>query len=193
MKKGESQQSPVAIERRRNARRQRLKAIGKDSLLASILAAFALWAHFASGLPVFSADGDLEPTWPAFKEKYDGENFGADGYFTRAVQNGFNIVQNTPKYAPRFTRRTAADYPNSCGHCHTPEALAVAFTTSDRFDKDLGKRVSFEERVMRCYVKHLDGFVPTIYDPAVRDIRIFARLVAHNLQLGEGSTAPVAQ
>jgi len=40
---------------------------------------------------------------------------------------------------------------------------------------------------MRCYATHLDGFVPTIYDPAVRDIRIFARMVAHHLQLGEGA------
>jgi len=40
--------------------------------------------------------------------------------------------------------------------------------------------------VMRCYAGRLDGFIPTIYDPAVRDIRIFARMVAHHLQLGEG-------
>ena len=40
---------------------------------------------------------------------------------------------------------------------------------------------------MRCYAKQLDGFVPTIYDPAIRDIRIFSRMVAHDLKLVEGS------
>src|SRR5258706_13550389 len=48
---------------------------------------------------------------------------------------------------------------------------------SDRFDAGLGRRMSFEERVMRCYAGHMDGFVPTLYDPAVRDIRILARAV----------------
>jgi hypothetical protein len=33
----------------------------------------------------------------------------------------------------------------------------------------------------------MNGFVPTIYDPAVRDIRILARAIAHHLQLGEGA------
>jgi hypothetical protein len=33
----------------------------------------------------------------------------------------------------------------------------------------------------------MDGFVPTIYDPAVRDIRLLARAVAHHLQLSEGA------
>jgi hypothetical protein len=179
--------APDFVERRRIARIERLKAIGRDVALAAAVAAVVVWAHFWSGLPVFSSHGSIEPGWAEFNRKYDGENFGADGYFTRAVQNGYNIIYNTPKHAPRFTRRTAADRPNSCGDCHTPEALAIAFASSDRFDRTLKRRISFEERVMRCYVKHLDGFVPTIYDPAVRDIRIFARLVAHRMQLGEGS------
>lgn len=137
---------------------------------------------------MFSSQVTIEPGWADFSLKYGGETFGADGYFTRAVQNGYNILHNTPEHAARFTRRTRADQPNSCADCHSPEALAFAFVASDRFDPALQQRVSFEERVMRCYVKHLDGFVPTIYDPAVRDVRIFARLVAHRLQLGEGST-----
>jgi hypothetical protein len=58
---------------------------------------------------------------------------------------------------------------------------------SDRFDATLGKRMSFEERVMRCYAGPMDGFVPTLYDPAVRDIRILARAIAHHLQLSEGA------
>ena len=40
---------------------------------------------------------------------------------------------------------------------------------------------------MRCYAGRLDGFVPTLYDPAVRDLRILARAVAHPLQLSEGA------
>ena len=51
----------------------------------------------------------------------------------------------------------------------------------------LGKRVSFEERIMRCYAGPMEGFVPTLYDPAIRDIRILARAVAHHLQLSEGA------
>jgi hypothetical protein len=33
----------------------------------------------------------------------------------------------------------------------------------------------------------MGGFVPTTYDPAVRDIRLLARAVAHHLQLSEGA------
>jgi hypothetical protein len=36
----------------------------------------------------------------------------------------------------------------------------------------------------------MDGFVPTLYEPAVRDIRILARAVAHHLQLREGARKP---
>ena len=64
-----------------------------------------------------------------------------------------------------------------------PERPGVA----DRFDPALGRRVSFEERVMRCYAGPMNGFVPTLYDPAVRDLRILARAVAHHLGLGEGA------
>ena len=178
---------PNFVERRRRARSERLKAILRDLLLAAGIASVALWAHLWSGLPVFSAHGSVEPGWPEFSAKYGGESFGADGYFTRAAQNGYNILYNTPKHASRFTRKGADQHPNSCVHCHTPEAIAISFASSDRFDTRIGRRISFEERVMRCYVNHLDGYVPTIYDPAVRDIRILARLVAHRMQLAEGS------
>jgi hypothetical protein len=67
------------------------------------------------------------------------------------------------------------------------EDFAHAFVNSDRFDAKLGKRVSFEDRIRRCYSRAMDGFVPTIYDPALRDIRLLARAVAHHLQLGEGA------
>jgi len=50
--------------------------------------------------------------------------------------------------------------------------------------------VSFEERVMRCLAGPLDGYVPTLYDPTVRDLRTLARAVAHHLQLSEGALKP---
>jgi hypothetical protein len=65
--------------------------------------------------------------------------------------------------------------------------LAYSFVNSDRFVAKLGVRVSFEDHVRRCYARSMQGFVPTIYDPAVRDIRLLARAVAHHLQLGEGA------
>jgi hypothetical protein len=34
------------------------------------------------------------------------------------------------------------------------------------------------------------GYAPTIYDPAVRDLRLLARAVAHHLDLGEGARRP---
>jgi hypothetical protein len=40
---------------------------------------------------------------------------------------------------------------------------------------------------MRCFAERMDGFVPTLYDPTVRDLRILARAVAHHLQLSEGA------
>jgi hypothetical protein len=64
--------------------------------------------------------------------------------------------------------------------------------SSDRFDAALGRRVSFEERVMRCLAGRLDGFVPTLYDPTLRDLRVFARAVAHHLQLSEGALRTTA-
>jgi hypothetical protein len=177
--------SPVR-ERRRAARRARLVVVLRAALAAGLVVAFVLWAHIGSGRPAFSPRVSAEPGWAAFRDAYGVEAFGHDGYFVRAVQNGYNLVHHTHKYAWRFTRKGALDHPNACSDCHSAEALARAFATSDRFDARLGRRMSFEERVMRCYVGHLDGFVPTIYDPAVRDIRIFARMIAHHLQLGEG-------
>ena len=146
-----------------------------------------LWAHFGSGLPPFRAEVSPEAGWEGFRRAYGIAHFGADGHFVRAVQNGYNLVHHTPKYAPRFTRRTEADRVNACVSCHTVEALAYSFVNSDRFDERAGKRMSFEDQVRRCYAESLDGVVPTLYDPAVRDIRLLARAVAHHLQLGEGA------
>ena len=162
------------------ARRGTLAALGA-------IAGIVLWAHLGSGLPVFRSQIPVEPGWEKFRADYDVSYFGDDGQFVRAVQHGYNLVFYTYKYAPRFTRKKAGDQASSCSACHTAQDLAYAFVNSDRFDPRLGKRVAFEERVQWCFAASVDGFVPTIYDPAVRDIRLFARAVAHHLQLGEGA------
>lgn len=152
-----------------------------------LIVAFVLWAHFGSGIATFHSQVKSAPGWDRFRESYGLDGFGEDSYFVRAAQNGYNIFYFTHRYAWRFTRTTARDAVNSCAACHTPEDMAYAFVNSDRFDSRLGRRLSFEESVMRCYAEHMDGFVPTLYDPAIRDLRILARSVAHHLQLGEGA------
>ena len=164
----------------RGARVRRLAALG-------VIVAFVLWAQFGSGLAVFRADVSPEPGWEKFRTDYGIDYFGHDGQFVRAVQNGYNLFFHTHKYAARFTRKDAGDKVNACGSCHSADDLAYSFVSSDRFDGRIGKRLSFEDRVRRCYVASVDGFVPTVYDPAVRDIRLMARAVAHHLQLSEGA------
>jgi hypothetical protein len=148
---------------------------------------FVVWAHFGSGYRVFRPHGTVAPGWQQFKAAYGLDDFGHDGYFVRAAQHGYNLFRFTYEYGARFTRKTAGDAVNACASCHTVEDLAYGFVNSDRFDPKLGKRVSFEERVMRCYAGPMNGFVPTLYDPAVRDLRVLARAVAHHLQLTEGT------
>ena len=160
---------------------------GKTWVLVGLMAGFVLWAHWASGIRVFRSEVVSEPGWEQFRADYRVTHFGEDGQFVRAVQNGYNLVFYTHQYAPRFTRKTAGDRPNACAGCHTAEDLAYAFVNSDRVDPKTAKRMSFEDRVRWCYANSMDGFVPTIYDPAVRDIRLLARAVAHHLQLREGA------
>ena len=156
-------------------------------LPVAAIAAFVLWAHFGSGIQVFRSHVSSAPGWEQFRVAYGADDFGADGYFTRAVQNGYNLFYFTPEYGRRFTRKSARDAVHSCAGCHTPEDLAYGFVNSDRFDAKLGRRISFEEHVMRCYAGPMNGFVPTLYDPAIRDIRLLARVIAHHLQLSEGA------
>ncbi|MGB5079495.1 MAG: hypothetical protein WBO23_01995 [Burkholderiales bacterium] len=158
---------------------------------AVVIAGFVLWAHLGSHLPVFRPHVSLEPAWEQFQAAYRVNDFGEDGHFVRAARNGYNVFSFTHKYAWRFTRKTVTDRINACASCHTPEDMAYGFVNSDRFDSGLGRRVSFEERIMRCFAGPMDWFVPTLYDPTVRDLRIFARAVAHHLQLSEG--APKAE
>lgn len=159
----------------------------KPASKVTFIIAFVLWAHLGSGIQVFRAGVSSEPGWEKFRADYRVDEFGDDGNFVRAVKNGYNLIYHTHKYAQRFTRETANGNVDSCASCHTTEDFAYSFVNSDRFDPKLGKKVSFEEQVMRCYAGSMNGFVPTIYDPAVRDIRLLARLVAHRLQLGEGA------
>jgi hypothetical protein len=164
---------------------------GRDNAIAiGVIVAFVLWAHFGSGITVFRSHVAAEPGWDKFRTDYRVGYFGDDGQFVRAVQNGYNLFYHTYKYASRFTRKSASDPGNTCASCHTAEDLAYGFVNSDRFDPKLGKRMSFEDRVRWCYAGSMDGFVPTIYDPAVRDIRLLARAIAHHLQLSEGARKP---
>lgn len=174
----------AAIERKPRTRttaaqRRALAVIGA-------IVAFVLWAHFGSGVPVFRSQVQSEPGWERFRTEYGIDYFGDDGQFVRAVQNGYNLVHFTHKHAPRFTRPIAGGA-SACADCHTAVDLAYSFVNSDRFDPQHGKRISFEDAVRRCYARSMVGFAPTVYDPAVRDIRLLARAVAHHLQLGEGA------
>lgn len=155
--------------------------------VAAALLAFVLWAHFGSGFAVFHSRATYAPGWERFRAAYGVERFGPDSYFVRAVQNGYSLFYFTHESGRRFTRKRAADAVNACAGCHTVEDLAYSFVSSDRFDERLGRRLSFEDRIMRCYAGPMEGFVPTLYDPAVRDLRILARAVAHHLQLSEGA------
>ncbi len=159
----------------------------KTLLMVAVIVGFVLWVHFASGIRVFQSETVSEPGWDKFRTEYRINHYGEDGQFVRAVQNGYNLVHFTHKYASRFTRKSAGAHASSCAACHTPEDLAYGFVNSDRLDPKLGKRVSFEDRVRWCYAGSMDGFVPTLYDPAVRDIRLLARAIAHHLQLSEGA------
>lgn len=165
----------------------RFAPAARSLVSVALVAVFVLWAHFGSHVPAFRAHVSAEPGWDGFAKSYGVTEFGQDGHFVRAAQNGYNVFFYTHKYAWRFTRRTAAQAQNACASCHTPEDMAYGFVNSDRFDATLGRRLSFEEHVMRCLAGHMDGFVPTLYDPTIRDLRIFARAIAHHLQLGEGA------
>ncbi|HZM46158.1 MAG TPA: hypothetical protein VFC14_15085 [Burkholderiales bacterium] len=159
----------------------------KTPAMVALVVGFVLWAHFGSHLAVFRSHVTLERGWKDFRAAYSVDDFGEDGHFVRAAQSGYNVFFLTHKYAARFTRKTGVDRINACAGCHTAEDMAYAFVNSDRFDTRLGRRVSFEERVMRCFAGPMNGFVPTLYDPTVRDLRILARAVAHHLQLSEGA------
>lgn len=178
----ESRKAKDPRQQERRAHRLRKPLVG-----VAVIAGFVLWAHFISGIPVFRSAVSSASGWQQFRATYRLDDFGADGYFARAVQNGYNLFYFTHEHGGRFTRKTKGDAVNACASCHKAEDLAYGFVNSDRFDAKLGKRVSFEERVMRCYAGPMQGYVPTLYDPAVRDLRILARAVAHHLQLSEGA------
>lgn len=183
-----SSRSDMAVERRRAPRGS---ATPKRTLvMLGLIAGFVLWAHLLSGMRVFRAEVPSEPGWEKFRAEYRVDHFGGDGQFVRAVQNGYNLVYHTHEYASRFTRQSTGNDVKSCAGCHAAEDLAYGFVNSDRFDPKLGIRMSFEDQVRRCYAGSMGGFVPTIYDPAVRDIRLLARAIAHHLQLSEGALRP---
>lgn len=171
------------------ANTQRFNILPYLITLLLVMAVFGI--HRWSDFPTFHSKIWQEPGWEQFQNSYGVDEFGEDGYFVRAVKNGYNLFFHTERYSWRFTRKTSADAIHSCAGCHTPEELAYSFVSADRYDPELGQRISFEQHVMRCYASpsRMNGFVPTIYDPAIRDLRIFARMVASSLNLGEGYTA----
>ena len=171
---------------------EKSRAVLRKMLSVMTIVLFVVWAHVYSGKKVFvpAAKADTDAGWLAFSKKYNVEESGADGYYVRAVRHGYDLVHKTYAAAWRFTRKTANSDVSACSNCHSDEQIAYSFVNADRYDSNLGKRVSFEERIARCYTKHMDGFVPTVYDPAIRDIRIFARMIAHHLQFGEGQLKP---
>src|SRR5688572_33168375 len=106
MVRGPREQSKTGIARARDTsggptRKKMFAAV-------ALIAAFVLWVHLGSGIPVFRSEVPPEPGWEKFRADYRIDFFGADGQFVRAVQNGYNLVFYTYKYAPRFTRKTAS-------------------------------------------------------------------------------------
>lgn len=169
---------------------QLLKLCKKTQLffLTFFIIAFVVWGHTSANFKVKKSVDDEQQHWQQFIAQYPVQEFGEDGYFVRAIRNGFKLFHYTDKYAFRFTSNQLPENRNSCADCHTLSDLAYGFVQSDRFKPDFKKRVSFEEQLMRCYVSkdRLAGFTPTIFDPAIRDLRILARLVAYKNQLSEG-------
>src|SRR5580765_5770587 len=89
-------------------------------IAAAVIAGFVLWAHLGSNRPVFTSHVSFEPGWKDFRAAYSVDDFGEDGHFVRAAQNGFNVFFLTHKYAGRFTRKLVTDRINACASCHSP-------------------------------------------------------------------------
>jgi len=96
--------------------------------LAAIIG-FLLWAHLASGVPVFDSQVESEPGWERFRVEYGINYFGEDGQFVRAVQNGYNLFFHTHKYATRFTRKRAGDGVNSAADATRQKSSPIVSST----------------------------------------------------------------
>ncbi len=175
-----------------------MKAIIGGGIVALILVFGAAFLNFKAvspqdrGLEV-KLEVEMEKEWEKAAQKYQvREVNGADGYYYRAIKGGFLVFHNTSKEASRFTRKTMSSPKNSCASCHTERGLAQSFANSDRVNAKVGRRVSFEESVQRCFLDkdRMDGFMPSWGDPVIRDLRIFARDVARHYELTEGSLTP---
>ena len=59
------------------------------------IAAFVLTAHLSGLFPVFRSHVTVEPGWPQFRAAYGLTEFGEDGHFVRAAQNGYNVFYFT--------------------------------------------------------------------------------------------------
>jgi len=162
----------------------RFKNIHLSWVLLALFVSVVLLFHKYSDHVFYNQMVDVDDAGVALlQDKFDLDGkFRKGGYFTQAVYDGYNKFTDTPKHSPRFTGND-----KSCSDCHAPEDMAYAFIQMDRFDIRYSKRVSFEEQVMRCYVKQLDGHVPPFYDPALQNLKIFARFLSIGYGLQEGS------
>ena len=98
----------MAVERV-NSARSRVKLV----LSVFAVLVFVIWAHFGSGVPVIRAHSTATAGWADFLTAYGVDRFGADGYFTRGVQNGYNLFHFTPEFgglpvSPQGIRSTHA-------------------------------------------------------------------------------------
>ncbi len=158
-----------------------------------LIVLLVVWGHFSPEMNSRQDNSAPRLAWEYFTEEFPVKEFGSDGYFVRAIQNGFNIFYFTSQFAPRFTSTSSSGDQKSCSSCHSAKDIGFSFVQSDRFNQQLQKRLSFEESMMRCYVKtdRINGFAPTIFDPAIRDLRIFSRLIGYKYQLSEGYRRPM--
>src|SRR5262245_25394133 len=126
MQRNEPRDDKDGNQQRRGTNRPR-RVLNAPFVAAAVIAGFVLWAHLGSGVQAFHSRVSFAPGWDEFRASYRVEEFGVDGYFSRAIQNGYNLFFHTHQYGQRFTRKTNRDAVNSCSGCHTAEGLAYAF------------------------------------------------------------------
>ena len=153
-----------------------------------LVVGFVLWAHFGSGDREVSVASEVDARMAAVSRRLRARHLRR-GRLLRArgperlqpVLFHESIRAGASRARPRPTRSIPA--PPATRPRTWPTLSSTPIASTPGWDE----RLSFEENVMRCYAGHMDGFVPTLYDPAIRDLRILARGVAHHLQLGEGA------
>jgi hypothetical protein len=90
-----------------------LSRLGKPLAAMTAVTGFVLWAHFGAGVHVFRSQVSFAPGWQQFRASYGVEDFGEDSYFTRAVQNGYNLFYFTHEYGTPYILAQAAIRPRT--------------------------------------------------------------------------------